>query len=355
MLLSYDQEKKLVKTMFAAYGMPENEAEITADVVTHSDFTGVYSHGISRLTVYLMQLASKAMNPRPNIVKTRENETSVSYDCDNGHGIVAVNMAYDEILPKARKYGIAIATGRHSANIGCGHYYGARAARDGVIIMLCCNTYRFMAPFGGSEKLLGTNPIIVGVPTGSEPPLILDMSTSLVAMGKVQDAMRERRPVPAEWGLDRDGKPTTEANKIYTLRPVGGYKGYGLAVMVDMFAGALAGASLQNEIGDVYKMQPEDTGFSLIMIDPSVFMPIEEFTARTDEYCRVMKSSKKAEGAEEIFMPGEIECRKYQSFMASGFELTAAQGREMVGLAARVGLCQTGEPFDEFMERVLKN
>jgi len=353
MFLTYEQEKKLVMTMFAAYGMPEKDAEITADVVTHSDFTGVYSHGISRLTVYLMQLAKGAMNPKPNFVKTQDDETIVRYDCDNGHGIIAVNMVYEDLLPKARKYGIAIGSGRHSANIGCGNYYGWRGQKDGVIVMVCCNTYRFMAPYGGAEKLIGTNPIIIGIPTNEKPPLVLDMSTSLVAMGKVQDAMRERRPVPESWGLDKEGNPTTNPLKVFTLRPVGGYKGYGLAVMVDMFAGILAQASVGDQIGDVYKMQPEDTGFLVIVIDPARFMPIETFKARVDDYVSEMKNSRRAVGVEEIFMPGEIEYRKYQEYMKNGFELTAAQGREMVGLASRVGLCDSKTEFEDLMKTIL--
>lgn len=352
MRISSHDERRLSAALLRAYGMCEGDAETVAEAVTLSDMTGVYSHGLSRLTVYLRQLKCGALNGTPDLRVLREYEAAVSYDCENGSGVAAADRVFDDMAGRAKKYGIAIGTGMHSANIGCGSYYALKGAKRDLITIMCCNTYLLMAPYGGVEPLLGTNPIVIGMPAGEERPVILDMATTLVAMGKVAYARRKNESIPDTWGKDENGAAVTDPNKVATLQPMAGYKGYGLAVMVDMLSAVLSGASFGREVGSLQRMEPENTGFCIIVIDPSKFMPIEEFKSRVDRYVRTMKDSRRAEGVEEIFMPGEIEQKKYDVSAKDGVEIGEALVSELEELAEKAGLAEKGERLQSIIERI---
>lgn len=354
MKISHEEELNLIKGILTTAGYKEDAAKIISEVVTHSDFTGVYSHGLSRLTRYLRQIDVGALNPDPKYTKVIDEAAVLVVDGDNGSGIVTVNKAYDELLIKARKLGIAVATGRRNANIGCGSYYGWRASEDNMICILCCNTYAFAAPYGGADRLIGTNPIIVSIPTNDEYPMILDISTTCVAMGKIQAFEREGKEIPLGWASDYDGNPTTDPSKAYALTPIAAHKGYGLAVMVDALSTLLSGAAFGTNIGLFSKLEPENTGFFMILIDPSKFMPIEEFKNTADEYVRMMKSSRKASGVEEIFLPGEIERRKFIELMETGIEVSDALQKELTELSLKLGVQFEGDDFRALVRHFCK-
>lgn len=346
MVLSYEQEKRLVSGILSASGFCEEDAELLGSVITHSDFTGVYSHGLSRLTRYLRQIKVGAINRDAHFSKTLDEDAVTVFDGDNGFGMVSVCKAYREGLEKARKYGVSFTTGKRNANIGCGSYYGWRAAEDNVICILVCNTYAFSSPFGGAERMIGTNPIIVAVPTGKHYPMVLDISTTNVAMGKIQAAEREGKAIPSEWAKDINGKPTTDPAEAYSLSSIAGHKGYGLAVMVDVLSTMLSGACYGSDIGLFSKLEKENTGFGMIIIDPSKFMLIEDFKATVDRYIDMMKGSRKAEGVEEIFMPGEIEFRKLEENRKKGMSFSAALEKELVELSVALGVVPSGSDFE---------
>ena len=345
MHITYEEELALVKGILTAADFPEEDAGLIAKVITHSDFTGVYSHGLSRLTRYMRQIKEGSLNPRPNFRKVLDTGAVMVFDGDNGSGIASVCKAYDQCLERARELGIAMATGRHNANIGCGSYYGWRAAADDMVAIVCCNTYAFTSPFGGADRLIGTNPIVVGVPAGQEYPMVLDMSTTNVAMGKIQAAEREKQAIPADWAKDYDGNPTTDPSKAFSLSPIAGHKGYGLAVMVDVLSTMFSGACFGTDIGLFSKLEKENTGFCLILIDPSKFMPLDEFKAEVDRYARMMKDSRKAPGAKEIFLPGEIEYKKLAVMKETGFEVSDALAKELADLSVVLGAVEEGTDF----------
>lgn len=354
MKISRSDELKLVKGILTAANYSDEDAEIISKVITHSDFTGVYSHGLSRLTRYLRQIDVGALNPEPKMEKVVDFGAIMVFDGDNGSGIVSVNKAYDQALERARQFGVSVAVGRRNANIGCGSYYGWRAAEDNVICLLCCNTYAFTAPYGGADRLIGTNPIIVAIPTDKEYPMVLDISTTCVAMGKIQAFEREGKPIPLGWASDYDGKPTTDASKAFALTPIAAHKGYGLAVMVDALSTMLSGAAFGTDIGLFSKLEPENTGFFLTIIDPSKFMPIEEFKKNSDKYVRMMKDSRKAEGFDEIFMPGELEYKAFNKFLETGIEVSDALQAELTALAKKLGVEFEGDNFTALLEHFCK-
>lgn len=345
MHISYEEELALVKGILVAADFPEEDAGLIAKVISHSDFTGVYSHGLSRLTRYMRQIKAGSLNPRPNFRKVLDSGAVMVFDGDNGSGIASLCKAYDQTLERAKQFGIAMSAGRHNANIGCGSYYGWRAAEDNMVAIVCCNTYAFTSPFGGADRLIGTNPIVVGVPAGQEYPMVLDMSTTNVAMGKIQAAEREGQAIPAEWAKDYDGNPTTDPSKAFSLSPIAAHKGYGLAVMVDVLSTMFSGACFGTDIGLFSKLEKENTGFCLIMIDPSRFMPLEEFKAEVDRYARMMKDSRKAPGVQEIFLPGEIEYRKMKTMKETGFEVSDKLAAELTELSVTLGVAEDGIDF----------
>lgn len=349
MKISYEQERKLVAGILSASHYSPEDADCVSRVVTHSDFVGMYSHGLSRLTRYLRQIDQGVLNPQPHFEKVLDDQAVLVFDGDNGSGIVSVNRAYEEALPKARQFGVAVAAGRHNANIGCGSYYGFRAAEDDMILLLCCNTYAFSAPFGGADRMIGTNPIIAAIPTGEEYPIVMDISTTNVAMGKIQAAEREQKPIPLGWANDYDGNPTTDPAAAYALTSIAAHKGYGLAVIVDALSTFLSGAAYGSDIGLFSKLEKENTGFFLVLIDPSRFMPIEQFKASADRYVRMMKDSRKAAGVEEILLPGEIERKKYQEYIRTGIEVSEALQKELADLARKLGVPFEGDSFADLL------
>ena len=349
MKISYEQERRLVAGILSASHYSPADADCVSRVVTHSDFVGMYSHGLSRLTRYLRQIDAGVLNPQPKFEKVLDDQAVLVFDGDNGSGIVSVNRAYEEALPKAKQFGVAVATGRHNANIGCGSYYGFRAAEDDMILLLCCNTYAFSAPFGGADRMIGTNPIIAAIPTDRECPIVMDISTTNVAMGKIQAAEREKKEIPLGWANDYDGKPTVNPAEAYALTSIAAHKGYGLAVIVDALSTFLSGAAYGSDIGLFSRLEKENTGFFLMLIDPSRFMPIEEFKAAADRYVRMMTESRKAEGVEEIFLPGEIERRKYNEYMKTGIEVSDALQAELAQLARKLGVPFEGENFSDLL------
>ncbi len=338
MHLSYEQEITLIKRMVMAHGVSESDAESLAAVVAHSDFTGTYSHGLSRLCIYLQQYSTGALVAKPDFRCVKDTDASLVFDCGGGSGIVAVNSVYDAVLERARKYGVAAGVGRNSANIGCGGYYGHRMAEDNVIGIVMSNTYPCQAPYGGADRLIGTNPIIMGCPT-TDPnrPIVIDISTSGVAIGKVQAYRRENRPIPADWANDYDGSPTTDPHTAYCVRPMGGHKGYGLAVFVDMFGGVLSDALTSPEIPFVEDLRPEETGFAVILLDIAHFLDVGRFKEHASLYASLIKNSRTAVGVKEIFMPGEIEARLIEEHRRTGLDFSDALEAELTALGRRCG------------------
>ena len=351
MKLSYTQEKNLVRGLILSAGFSEYDAEALGSVITHSDFTGVYSHGLSRLTRYLRQIKVGSLNADAKFRDVLDEDSLLIVDGDNGFGIVSACRAYDELLPKARENGIAFVSGRHNANIGCGSYYGWKAAADNMICIMGCNTYAFSSPLGGSDRLIGTNPIIFAAPAGEEYPVVMDISTTNVAMGKIQAAEREGKTIPTEWARDYNGNPTDNPSEAFSLSPIAGHKGYCLAVMVDVLSTMLSGACYGSDIGLFSKLEKENTGFFMILMDPSKFMPIEEFKQNMDRYIRMMKESRKAEGVDEIFMPGEIEYRKFKQNCESGIAFSINLEKELTELAVSLGVADENMSFEVLVEK----
>lgn len=317
--------RRMVADVLAKLGVDTGHAAVVADVLVAADLRGIESHGVARLPIYCKRIKAGAINTRPSIRVLNETPTTAIVDADNGLGHVAAKTAMELCIRKARENGVAMVGVRNSNHFGIGAYYAMMAAQHGMIGFAATNASPLMAPFGGSSAMLGTNPFSVAIPAGKELPVVLDMATSLVARGKIEVCLREGKKIPLDWALDRNGKPTDDPAEALkgTLLPLGGHKGYGLAMVVDLLSGLLTGAAYLDAVGSLFGnlSKPQNVGHLLMAVDVERFMPRQEFESRIDEYIRSVKASPRAQGVAEIFIPGEIEFRATRERLARGIPL----------------------------------
>ena len=313
--------------VFLSCGMARDDAAIVADSLVQANLRGVDSHGVTRVGIYVKRLKMGLVNPHPDVEVTQESAATLLVDGDNGMGQVVAVRALDLGLDKAKESGGVSIGIRHSNHYGAGAYYVQRAVARDAIAFAYSNAPPTMAPWGGVDPYIGTNPYAYGVPAGEYRPIILDMATSIVARGKVILAAESNEPIPEGWAIDKEGNPTTDAQEALegSVLPFGGPKGYALSLMIDIMAGALTGAGFGPRINSMYDNfdEPQNVGAFFQLIDISRFTDPATFKVRVDRMIEEIKSSRKAAGTEEIFLPGEIEFRKEKERMAAGVPVGA--------------------------------
>ncbi len=302
---------------------PEN-AKIAAENFCQADSRGITTHGTNLLTPIFdrVQVNQLSLPTIPTIVC---DEAAVAIiDGGNGLGPVAGKFAVDIAVNRASQFGISMVLIRNTNNVGSLSFYAEMIAKQGMVAIMNCNAAPAMAPWGGAEAFTGTNPIAVGIYTGKDVLFSADMATSVVARGKIRNAVKANKPIPADWALDSDGNPTTDpvAAMNGTLLPMGGPKGSALALVVDILSGILSGGEHAPNIKTFHT--PSGTtgvGASIIAIDIRKFANLGEFATTMDEYIQSLKGMKKANFASEIFLPGEIEQRREKASRENGIEL----------------------------------
>ncbi|MBC7330846.1 MAG: Ldh family oxidoreductase [Synergistetes bacterium] len=322
----YERLKGLVAEIFVKLNLSREDAFIMAEALLSADLRGVESHGVLRLPTYVRRIKLGLIKANPDIKVVRESKSSVLFDADNGLGQVAATFAMKACIRKARDGDLAIAGVRRSNHVGICAYYAMMALKENMIGFFSTNTAALMAPYGGCEPLLGTNPFAVAIPAGQEFPIVLDMSTSVVPRGKIEMSLKEGKKIPPTWAIDRDGNPTEDPKEALegALLPLGGPKGYGLSIVIDILSGLLMGSSYGREIKSMFTdfTKPMGVGHFMMAIKVESFMPIEEFKARVDEYIRTIKNSKKAKGVKEILLPGERSWKTERERLKKGIPLS---------------------------------
>lgn len=355
MRVSCEVIERFAKRAFLYVGIPEEDAAQAAQVVAQADRSGVYSHGLQRLPMYLTRVADGAVNKVPHLHRTDGGGLCMAFDGENGLGIVNGPRVMDAVIEAAREQGIAAATLRNSNHYGAGNYYGWKAAKAGVIGICMTNTSPCMAPTGGAEKLLGTNPLTVAFPAGEADPVVLDMATSVVSYGKLQVSAGKGEPIPEGWAIDAEGKGTTDPREALkgSLLPIGGYKGYGLALIIDLFSAVLSGACYGRDIGQLGvpgSTQPEGIGQFFLAIDPKRFLPAEEFSTRMDGYIQMIKTSRRAPGVERIWLPGEIEFERAREIQQHGAQVPEATEKRLIDTCVKLGMAHEGVTLGELLD-----
>ncbi|HLY47066.1 MAG TPA: Ldh family oxidoreductase [Stellaceae bacterium] len=312
----YETHRAQLKAILLAWGMADDNAETTADVLSWADLHGVDSHGLSMLPGYdrLRRAGRANMQAQPRIV--RETPLSALIDGDGGLGHVPGRFAMQVAIDKAQASGMAITAVKNSAHFGATGYYTLMAANAGLIGMACTSASSIqVAPTFGKEAKLGTDPWSFAAPSAGGPPFLLDMATTTVAAGRIRNKANEGLECPPGWVLDKDGLPSTDPaearEKGGFLTSLGGspenssYKGYGLAVMVNILGACLSGATLITDPMHTKKPQGNDIGHCFIAIDPALFREREEFAADVGRLCSDLRATKPVDPARPVMVAGD--------------------------------------------------
>ena len=340
MRFSVSYLKDYCERLMTARGVDADCAATVADMLLDAELTGVSTHGVSRLAIYLERV-EKGLVSRHNEVKVlRESPSAVAIDAGNSLGAVGARFAMETCIRKARDTGCCFATVKNSNHFGAAAYYTRMAARAGMIGFCCTNLTAKIAPHGATEPFMGTDPISVAVPSRGEP-IVLDMTPSVVALGKLILAQKLGKEIPLGWALDRDGRPTTDpaAGRAGSLIPIGGPKGSGLALMVEVLAGVLSGAGTATHLHDLYEFDaPQGVGHFLGAIDVSCFLDGEAFRAGVSDMAAEIKGLQRSEGVAEVLLPGERASRSAASKAKTGIDVPEAVCAELNALGKPYGM-----------------
>lgn len=333
-----DKLRLFVANVLKAAELPEPHAETVATILVEADLRGVDSHGTTRLSGYIQMLRAGLINPYPKVQVLRETQSTAILEGDKAFGMVVAKQAMEMAMAKAENAGIACVTARNITHTGMVGYYPMMAAARGMIGLAMNNGPCIVPPYGGTTPVMATNPISVAFPAGKELPIVLDMATTMVAGGKFRLAAKKGMPVPDTWALDRDGRPTTDPNEAIHhgfFQWAGAYKGFGMALMVEVLGAVLSGGLVGQDVPPLKnfgKDQLVSSGFYMT-INVQHFMPLEEFTARVDRLVRQVKSSKPAAGVEEVYLSGEIEFHQKARRLREGIPLSTAVYQELKNLS----------------------
>ena len=296
-----------IKDILMECGVPEKNAETVADCLVTADEYGVTSHGTAILPSHIQRIERGGYNLAPDIKVIKETSAFAVVDGDNAMGPVSAMFCLDYAMEKCRESGVFTVFARNNNTFGPAFYYSLKAAEKGCIAFICSNSPAQMAPIGGCEKLLGTNPLAAVIPVKGGDPIIVDMATSVVAKSKFKECKNEGKPLPEGWALDESGNPTTDpdAGIRGLVLPMSGFKGYAISMLIDLFSGLLSGAAYLNKVGRFYSEDGSsmNVGFYMTVIDPTVVLG-EEYDREIRDYVEIIKSSKAAEG-KDIALPGE--------------------------------------------------
>jgi len=332
---------------FVAAGMPSSDAGTVAHFMAESDIMGKDSHGIFRLPGYIGRLKAGAINMTPNIRIEQERTATALVDGDNGMGHLVVNYCADVAIRKARETGVAWVGVHHSNHAGAaGAYAMLPLAHDMIGLYVAVGSANHLPPWGGTDMLLSTNPIAVAVPGMTEDPILLDMATTQTSYGKVKVHAQRGIPMPEGWMIDREGKPMTDAALADSgfLLPIGGAKGYGLALIFGILAGTLNGAAFGQDVIDMNadKKSATNTGQFIIALDIAAFMDVDTFKRQIDDVIAQMHGSATLDGVERVRLPGEGSNAAIAERTANGIPLPAPLLDGLRTVAAELGV----DPLD---------
>jgi LDH2 family malate/lactate/ureidoglycolate dehydrogenase len=334
---------EFITRALVAAGIPAEGAGQVAALMAEADARGGDAHGVFRLPQYVKQIQSGAVNPRPNIQIVKSQAGTALVDGDNALGHLVMKRATDLAIEKARQCGVAWVGTRRSNHAGPAQLYPRMiAAQDMIGLYFCVGNANLVPPWGGTEVLLSTNPIAIAVPASRHPVISLDMATTNTAFGKIRLKAQRGEPMPEGWMIDRQGKPLTDPKRASEgfLLPIGGPKGYGLALMIGLLAGTLNGAAFGRDVVDytVDSKTPSNTGQSIVAANIAAFADVRAFKEQVDKVWDVMKSSPTLPGFDEVRLPGERSEQIYRERLAHGVPLGDSQRKALDELADRLSI-----------------
>lgn len=335
MYMDSTEARKFCSNVLEAVGCPLVDADIIAKIIIDANVDGIDSHGISRLPIYVKRLKENRINPQPKITWEKRKGVLI-VDGDNGIGQIVTHKAMQEALNLASDQGIASVVIRNSNHFGQAGYYCKQAARQKAFCMITTNSPKGIPPLGGKEAYFGTNPIAFGFPY-KEEPVIVDMSSSIVARGKIILAAKNNQSIPEGWAIDQDGRSTTSAKEALhgAILPFGGAKGYALALSMEILAGILSGAAFGPHVQSIYKEHDmhANVGHFFIVSQVSHYMDYDRYEERMEQMMAEIKDVPLVEENEEIMIPGERKRKEAIKRLETGIPLSAEVYNELVRLS----------------------
>src|ERR1700687_4561495 len=336
--VSAPQLTAFVARAFIAAGLPEDDAQAVAGLMVEADLRGSDTHGVIRLPLYMRRLRAGGINIKPNIRVISDRASVALIDGDNGMGHLVMRRAAAFAIEKAKANGIGWVGARMSNHAGPAALYVTLPLEHNMIgFYFAVGSNNHLPPWGGSESLLGTNPMAVAVPAQDEPAIVLDMAPTVAAYGKVRLKAQRNEQMPVGWMIDKEGKPLTDPKRADEghLLPIGDYKGYGLSLIIGLLAGALNRAALGRDVIDFVEEtgKATNTGQAIAAISINAFMPAAEFKRAVDQVIRDIRGSRRLPGVERIFLPGEQSHAKFLERRAHGVPMPNALRDSLDALA----------------------
>ena len=317
--------RKLIKEIFIKHKLNKAHSIICANALINAELVGAPSHGLSRLKMYCDRINRKVINPKPKI-KIKKISNSISHvDANNSIGFVAADIAVKTAIKNAKKTGIGLVAVKNSGHYGLSGYYAEQAVKKNLIVLVFTNAPPAVAPHGALKSLFGTNPICFGTPTGSKVPFILDTSISMINRGKIRVAAREGKKIPQGVALDKNGKLTTDPKKALegVQLPIAGFRGSGLAWMVDILSGVFTGGNHAGRVKDPFTdfSGPQNIGHLFFVMKPNLFVG-NNFNNRITENIKIIKKLPKIKGVKEILYPGQSKFQRFKNNLKKEIKIT---------------------------------
>ena len=304
--------KKILTKIFINHGLSQNHANISSNALINAELVGAHTHGLARLKMYCDRINKKVINPKAKIKIKKISQSISQVDANSSIGFVAADIGIKEAIKNAKKTGIGLVGIKNSGHYGLSGYYAEQAVKKNLIVFCFTNAPPAIAPHGSKKKLFGTNPICFGSPTTSKVPFILDTSVSEINRGKIRVAAKTGKKISVGVALDKFGKPTTDAKKalLGVQLPLGGFRGSGLAWMVDILSGVMTGANHGGKVKDPFDdfSGPQNVGHMFIAIKPNLF--VGNFSQRIKENIKRVKKLPKIKGVKEILYPGQNKFKR---------------------------------------------
>jgi LDH2 family malate/lactate/ureidoglycolate dehydrogenase len=342
-LSALPQLTQFIARVLESVGLQSADAGQVAALIAEADARGSEGHGVFRLPQYVKRIQRGGINLRPNIRVICERPAMALLDGDNAMGHLVMSRAAEIAIEKARTAGVAWVGARNSNHAGPASLYARMPLAHNMIgVYLAVGSANHLPPWGGIAMLLSTNPIAIAVPGLRHPAIVLDMATTNAAYGKVKIKAQQNEPMPEGWMMDRQGQPLTDPKRAGEgfLLPIGGPKGYGLALMFGLLAGTLNGAAFGKDVVDFNHdfASLTNTGHTIIAVNIAAFADVQSFRAKVDETWDEMKSSPRLPGFDEIRLPGERSAKLYDDRVANGIPVSHELRGSLDELADRLGV-----------------
>ena len=352
MSVAADGLARFVARAFESLGVPAGDARSVAGPMVEADLQGYDTHGVFRLRQYVNRLRDGGINPQPRLAVVEEAAATALIDGDNGLGHLALARARDLAIEKAAAAGIGWVGVRNGNHAGPAALYVLPQTRQGMIgLCVAVGSANHVPPFGGSDLLLGTNPIAIAVPAGAQAPFVLDMATTVAAVGKIKTLEQRGEPMPEGWMVGRDGRPLTDPARREEgfLLPIGGPKGYGLALAIGLLAGVLNGAACGRDVVDSTKdtTSPTNTGQFVAAIRVSAFADPDLFGRTVEALFDQMRGSAPLPGHDPVRIPGEGRPAVRDERVAAGIPLHPRLRRELAAIAGELHIAPLPPAADE--------